>query len=202
MPAAGSHLAHEFLAVGGVAHRRRRQQVERRHLHVVGERDEAVDVGERHLDALRVEPAGCVQAAGQAAQHLLVEYRQRRAAGAFVDDEADRVRADVDDADAARAECPGLPSTIRAPRSLRRPCAPRLAETGRDCSDESADAPLCRSGTEHQTRHRATQPQCAAPARQRRICHEIVMGNERFLARLRPAVGAVRLPWSSSGRRP
>ena len=97
-------LAHEIGAVGGVAHRRGGQQVERRHLHVVGKRGEAVDVGQRHLDAFGIEPAGGVQAARQAAQHLLVEHRQRCAARALVDDEADRVRADVDDADAALAE--------------------------------------------------------------------------------------------------
>ena len=97
-------LAHEVLAVGGVAHGGGRQQVERRHLHVVGERGEAVDVGQRHLDAFRIEAAGGVEAAGQAAQHLFVEHRQRRPACPLVDDETDRVRADVDDADAALAD--------------------------------------------------------------------------------------------------
>ena len=97
-------LAHEVGTVGGVADGGRRQQVERRHLHVVGERGEAVDVGQRHLDAFRVQPAGGVQPAGEAAQHLFVEHRQRRAACPLVDDEADRIRAHVDDSDTALFE--------------------------------------------------------------------------------------------------
>src|SRR5260370_27878906 len=49
------------------------------------------------------------------------------------------------------------------------------------------------SGAENQSRHGAAQPQGAAAARQRRVCHEIVMGDERFLGRMAALIGAVRL---------
>ncbi len=97
---APDHLVDEFLAVGGVAHGGRRQQIERRHSHVLCQGDEAIDIGERQFDASRIEPSGCVQAAGKAAQHFFVEQRQRRATRPFVDDESNRIRADVDDANA------------------------------------------------------------------------------------------------------
>ena len=65
----------------------------------VGQRDEAADGGQRRGDRLGVEPAARGDAAAEAAQLLLVEERRRRAAEPLVDDEADRVRADVDDGD-------------------------------------------------------------------------------------------------------
>src|SRR5580693_9641973 len=47
------------------------------------------------------------------------------------------------------------------------------------------------SGAQHQPGDRAAQFQRAAPAGQGRIGHEIVMGDEGFLARMRAAVGTV-----------
>jgi hypothetical protein len=41
-----------------------------------------------------------LDAAADRAHHLFVEYGQRRAAGIVIDDEADRVRSDIDDGDA------------------------------------------------------------------------------------------------------
>ena len=77
MPGRRVELAHEVLAVGGVAHGGGRQQVERRHLHVVRERREAVDVGQRHLDAFRIEAAVAADATAEAAEDLFVEQQQR-----------------------------------------------------------------------------------------------------------------------------
>ena len=69
----------------------------------VGQRAEAADRGQRRGDRLGLEPAARREAAGEPAQLLLVEERRRRAAEPLVDDETDRVRADVDDGDRAAA---------------------------------------------------------------------------------------------------
>src|SRR4029077_17113672 len=48
------------------------------------------------------------------------------------------------------------------------------------------------SGTQHQTGDRAAQFERAAPAGQRWVGHEVVVGDKRFLARVRTAVGTIR----------
>ena len=106
---------HELRTVRGVAHCRRREKIERRHFHVVSKRGEAVDIGQRHLDARRIELAGGIQSAGQAAQNLFIEHGQRRAAGALVDHEANGIRADVDDADTAMAEAAIVGQSVYGP---------------------------------------------------------------------------------------
>ena len=63
-------------------------------------------------DRLLVEAPGRRDVAAEAAQHLLVEDRRRRAGEALIGDEAHRVRADIDDGD-------------RAGRPCSRPCASR-----------------------------------------------------------------------------
>ena len=99
--AAALDLGDEVAAVDGVADGRGCQQVQPRRAHGAGQAHEAGEVDQRRLDAGFVEPAGRVEAAPQAAQHLLVEQRQGRARRAVEHHQADRIGADVDDRDAA-----------------------------------------------------------------------------------------------------
>ena len=89
----------EFRAVRRLARRRRREHMQFLDSDLVGERLEAADRGQRRGDRLRVEPAARRDAAREAAELLLVEERRRRARQPLIDDEPDRVRADVDDGD-------------------------------------------------------------------------------------------------------
>ena len=52
------------------------------------------------FDAFLVQPPVAAEPAAEAAEHLLVEQQQRRARQAVEDDETDRIRSDIDDADA------------------------------------------------------------------------------------------------------
>ena len=54
----------------------------------------------RRFDAFLVQPPVAAEPAAEAAEHLLVEQQQRRARQAVEDDETDRIRSDIDDADA------------------------------------------------------------------------------------------------------
>ena len=69
--------------------------------------------GERLVDGVLGEQAGREHLAAEAGEHLFVEDRRQAARQPLVDDEADRVRADVDDrdrravVDAALRERPG-----------------------------------------------------------------------------------------------
>ena len=64
--------------------------------------------GERAIDRLGAELAGRGDGAAEAAENLLVEYRRRRTHGAFIDDEAHGVGADIDDADGLKFVNPVL----------------------------------------------------------------------------------------------
>ena len=78
------------------------------------DRPEPRQGGERPLDAVATElPAGADRAA-KPTEDLFVEQRRRTADRALVDDEADGVRADIDDADRLQfAEPAAIPA--RAP---------------------------------------------------------------------------------------
>ena len=82
-------------------------QVEPADLHRSRDPGEAVEVGERELHPLVVQPPGLVHAAAQAAQNPFVEDRRGRAVQLVEHHEADRVGADVDHADARFAEAGG-----------------------------------------------------------------------------------------------
>ncbi len=96
-------LAHEIGAVLGVADRRRRQHMEARHRNGARQRDEAAQILGREPDAVGMQPAGLVDVAAEAAQHLFVEQHARRAVEPVIDDETQRVGADIDDGDRAAA---------------------------------------------------------------------------------------------------
>ena len=99
--AAPAHGGSEFGSILGVAHSRRRQQIETLSAHRLGQAHEAVQIDERRINARFVQASGFIQAAAQPAEHLLVEQQQGRAGDSVEDDKADGVGADVNDGDAA-----------------------------------------------------------------------------------------------------
>ena len=88
----------------------------------VAQRLEADQRGQRRVDGVLRQQAGGLHLAAETGQHLFVENRRRRARQTFVDDEADRVRADVDDGDRRPMIEPALDRLRRAFTRLRR-CA-------------------------------------------------------------------------------
>ena len=99
----------------------------RRTCRVSHKRAEALERGERGVDGVRRQQAGRLHLAAEAGQHLFVEDRRRRARQPLVDDEADRVRADIDDGDRRPVVEPALgrigrsiASSAYAPSTRRR----------------------------------------------------------------------------------
>ena len=109
LPLAGQHvdldaadalgLGDEGLAVLGVAAGRGGDRQHLADLHAIAQRAEAADRGERLVDRVRGQEPGRLHLAAEPGQHLLVEDRGRTARQPLIDDEAHRVRADVDDRD-------------------------------------------------------------------------------------------------------
>ena len=91
------HLGHEGLAVGGLAYRRGGHHDGRLDGHAATERGEAANGNVGLGRGLGRQLAAGGQIAPQAAEHALVEDRQRRPGGSFEDHQAHRVGADVDD---------------------------------------------------------------------------------------------------------
>ena len=89
-------------AVAGVAHGGGGDHVEPADTHALGQRGEAFQRGKPLDDAVGVQQARLLHAAAEAAQHLLVEQGERRTGQPVMDDETDRVGADVDHADTLR----------------------------------------------------------------------------------------------------
>ena len=92
--------AHDELgAVGGIAHGRGGEGFKVLDLEDARDGAEAHERLERPLHGLLPQSAGGGDRAAEPAQHFLVEQRGGRAHRALVDDEADRVGADIDHAD-------------------------------------------------------------------------------------------------------
>ena len=87
---------HEPLAVAGAADRLGRDGVDPAHAHGVRDGAEAAGGLDRAAEPFRRELARAVEALAEAAERLLVEARERGPAQLVVDDEPDRVGADVD----------------------------------------------------------------------------------------------------------
>src|SRR5262249_19221662 len=64
---------------------------------LLGKRTEAAELVDGELHRLGIEPARRGNAAAEAGQHFLVEQDGRRARDPLIDDEADRVRSDIND---------------------------------------------------------------------------------------------------------
>ena len=87
---------HQVRPIGRPPDRLGRGGVEARHAHGVGDGAKPAHRLDRAPEALGGDRAGLRQSLAETAQGLLVEARQGCAAELVVDDEADRVRADVD----------------------------------------------------------------------------------------------------------
>src|SRR5690606_12110145 len=76
---------------------------------------ESLQFGDCHVDGLGIQMARGMHAATEPRQHLLVEEDGRRARNAFIDDEANRVRADIDDRNRFPAGQPALRAAVHQP---------------------------------------------------------------------------------------
>ncbi len=76
-----------------------------------GQRLEAMQRDNGAFDTVLIHAAGGINTLAEPAHDLLVEKDRRRAAQPLVDDEADRVRADIDDGD--RGNAPQTPLRFR-----------------------------------------------------------------------------------------
>jgi hypothetical protein len=94
-----AHLVEELCAVRSVAHGGRRDHTRVRDAHVLEKQPEARHGGERAPLRFGIERAAPVEPLAEPRHHLFVEHDRRNAARARIDDEADRVRSDVDDRD-------------------------------------------------------------------------------------------------------
>jgi hypothetical protein len=92
-------LADEIRTVFGVAAGRRRQHPNLLHAHGVAQRAEPPERGKRGRHRVGGHQAFGLHLAAKTGESLLVEQWRGAARHAFVDDEADRIGADVDDAD-------------------------------------------------------------------------------------------------------
>ena len=90
-------LGDEFGAIVRLARRRRGDHLDMRDAELIDQRAKPPERAQRPLDRVGRELAGGGDRAAEPAQHLLVEQRRRRPAGILVDDQPDRVRADIDD---------------------------------------------------------------------------------------------------------
>ena len=95
------HEIDEFAAVRSVADSGGADDVDALHPHRIRQRAEPRKALQRHPHAVDRQLAGRAQAARQTAQDLFVEDGGRRPLGAFIDHEANRIRADVDNGNRA-----------------------------------------------------------------------------------------------------
>ena len=91
--------ADERAAVAGVAAGGGRDRPQLADPHGLAQRAEAHQRGQRLVDGILGEQPGGQHLAAEAGENLFVEDRRQAAGQPLVDDEADRVRPDVDDAD-------------------------------------------------------------------------------------------------------
>ncbi len=90
----------ELRPVLGFAHRGGRDAGQRGQGHALGKRGETLQRRERPLAPPGVEPSGVDQSLAETGHHLFVVVIGRAAGGAVEDHETDRVRSDIDHADA------------------------------------------------------------------------------------------------------
>ena len=123
-------LGNEGAPVGGVAAGGGREHPQLAHAHGIGQRAESAQRVQRLVGRLGVEEPGRLHLAPEAGQHLFVEGRGRAARQTFVDDDAHRVRPDVDDGDRR----PMIEAALRLGLGRRRP--PKRGHAGgRGCAE-------------------------------------------------------------------
>ena len=91
------HATYEIVAVGSLPHRRGGDGADAMDAHVLDEHGEARHRAFGDAETLLVDPAGRGHPSTETCHHLLVEHQRRRAPDAAINDEADRIGADVDD---------------------------------------------------------------------------------------------------------
>ena len=110
----------ELRTVGGVTHGGGRQRANVAYFHDVAQDAEPLQRHQRLGDAILRQHAGRGHAAAEAAQHLLVEGRRRRAGQRLIGDEPNRVGPDIDDRHRfSRQASSGFPSQHASVRLQR-----------------------------------------------------------------------------------
>jgi len=92
-------LGNECASVPRIPACGRRDSPDPPHLQDIAQRTKTSQRAERSLDGVCRQQTGRLDLSSQPRQDLLIEDRCRRARQAFVNDEADRVRADINDGD-------------------------------------------------------------------------------------------------------
>jgi hypothetical protein len=113
----------ELRTVVGIAARGSRDAPQPPHTGRVAERAEPAQRIERLGNRVRGQQAGGLHLAAKSREHLFVEDRRRRAGQPLVDDETDRVRADVDDGDRMTVVEPALRQILRSAMTYAHACA-------------------------------------------------------------------------------
>ena len=93
------------------------------HMQDVAQRAKTLERVERGVDSVRRQQTGRLHLAAEAGQHFFIEDRRRGARQPFIDDEADRVRTDIDDRDRRPVIEPAL-GLVRARMLDGRPLTP------------------------------------------------------------------------------
>ncbi len=87
----------ERAAVARIAAGRRRDRPDAAHMQDIAQGAKAPEGIECRIDRVSRQQPGRLHLPSQPGQHLFIEDRRRRARQPFVNDEANRVRADIDD---------------------------------------------------------------------------------------------------------
>ena len=125
-------LVEKGVAVAGVAHRGGGEDPDVAHLHLADQQAEAAQGGERPGPRPLAEHAGLAQPLAEAGEHLFVEDDRGRARSARIDDQADRVGADVDDRHRLGVKQGPAPHEPRRQPQLREPTrSPSARRRGR-----------------------------------------------------------------------
>ena len=126
----------QFGAVGSIARGGGGDGAHRVAAHLACQRGEAGERGRGGGHRLGIDRAGLGEAAPQPGQHLLVEQDRRQTRWPLIDDQSDRVRADVDDRRARRRHSVSfsLADATKGSAPARPPPAPRHGRKARDWS--------------------------------------------------------------------
>ena len=174
------------------------------HVHLAGDQRKRSSATSARSDGRRIDQLGRGHAPAEPGHHLLVEQDRGNSRRPVIDDETDRIRADVDDRRRARRSCPG-PGRVRFGREIRASCRRRSvagnlgpAKTDRTGAMPGSSIMHRRAGASAWAPLPLAQRRAAS--RQRRIGHEIAMQVERLVARPDAAHSCRRASASSSAR--
>ncbi len=134
----------EFRAIRRIARGGGRHDMEVLDIHDGDQRLEAAHGGERLFDARRRQPSGRRHAMADGAHGFFVEDGRRRAAEPVIDDEAHRIRADVDNRDRMF----GLDPSKKIRKQFEHPRLYRFSRRFKQRLGARIPVPICRAPTD------------------------------------------------------